>query len=127
MRSVRSSQSPPPRSTFIVWFSETLLVAAAAPAAAPAITVSAAWMPLSRSRPPRVGGLGGSSPSLRRAWPGSVPPSSLSGRKDGLVNSLGGRGKGTPSYPSSAVSNAAAGFSVVWGSGVSLTGSGALG
>ena len=92
---MRSSQSPPPRSTFMVWlFSETLLVAAAAPAAAPAITVSAAWMP--PSRPPRVGGLGGSSKSLRRAWPGSVPPSSLSGRKDGLVSG-GARVKGTPS------------------------------
>ena len=68
-----------------VWFSETLLVAAAAPAAAPAITVSAAWMPLSRSRPPRVGGLGGSSPSLglagigapvvavgQEGWPGEL-------------------------------------------------------
>ena len=96
MCSVRSSQSPPPRSTFMVWFSETLLAAAAAPAAAPAMTVSAAWMPDSRRRPPSVGGLGGFSPSLRSAWPGSLPPSSLSGRKDGLVNSLAGRGKGTP-------------------------------
>ena len=33
-----------------------------------------------------------------------MPPSSESGRKLGLVNSLGGRGKGTPSLPSSAVS-----------------------
>ena len=42
MRSVRSSQSPPPRSTFMVWFSDTLLTAAAAPAAPPATIASAA-------------------------------------------------------------------------------------
>ena len=39
---VLPSQSPPPRRASIVWFSVTLLVAAAAPAAAPAMTVSAA-------------------------------------------------------------------------------------
>ena len=83
-------------------------------------------MPLSRRRPPSVGGLGGFRPSLRSACPGSMPPSSLSGRNDGLVNSLGGRGNGVPLYPSSAVSKAAAGFKLVWGRGVSLTGSGAL-
>ena len=71
--------------------------AAAAAAAASGITVSAAWMPLSRSRPPRVGGLGGSSPSGPGRDRCPRHPSSLSGRKDGLVNSLGGRGKGTPS------------------------------
>ena len=42
MRSVRSSQSPPPRSTFMVWFSDTLLTAAAAPATPPATIASAA-------------------------------------------------------------------------------------
>ena len=40
--SVRSSQSPPPHSKFIVWFSDTLRTAAAAPAAPPATIASAA-------------------------------------------------------------------------------------
>ena len=41
-------------------------------------------MPDSRSRPPSLAGLGGFSPSLRKL---------------GLVNSLGGLGKGTPRSP----------------------------
>ena len=81
MRSVRSSQSPPPRSTFIVWFSETLLVAAAAPAAAPAIS----------RRPGRV------QPVVAQGLAGIGSPVVAVGQEDGLVNSLGGRGKGTPS------------------------------
>ena len=97
IRSVRSSQSPPRFRMLKVPFSPTLRAAAAAPAAPPAMIVSAAWMPDSRSRPPSVGGFGGFRPSFFRACPGSMPPSSLSGRKEGLVNSRGGRGKGTPS------------------------------
>ena len=42
IRSVRSSQSPPPLRMLKVWFSATLRVAAAAPAAPPAMIVSAA-------------------------------------------------------------------------------------
>ena len=94
---MRSSQSSPPLRAFQVRLSAKLWLAAAAPAAPPAMIVSAAWMPDSRSRPPSVGGLGGFKPSFLSACPGSMPPSSESGRKEGLVNSLGARGKGTPS------------------------------
>ena len=63
----------------------------------PAMIASAAWMPDSLIRPPRVGGLRRFKPSLRRAWPGSMPPLSESGER--------GPGKvpGRPGERSSAV------------------------
>ena len=45
-----------------------------APRPMPAMAVSAADMPDSRSRLPSVGGCGASKPSMRSAWAGSAPP-----------------------------------------------------
>ena len=70
------------------------LTAAAAPAGLPPRSLRGLNAALPHAAP--AWGPGRVSPSLRRACPGSVPPSSESGRKLGLVNSLGGRGKGTP-------------------------------